>query len=601
MLELTSDRAPAGAAGPASKAAACPDLLNDLHKWLFAERSDLHQHFDLSKEIDQARFLAWWMTGMSRQYRAGREAVDWEYFARQAPGADGPFASLITIAMRVLWLLEPELQERFDLDDPTGRARYACWYYERGMFRAGTDMSAYLAKALPSLAAPCSPDEAAAPINRFAAALLATYPDDFQPLAAAGLEVMERFFAPVLARRSRSLLHTYQQLPFGCLPAPTCQPSSEEPSLRGEAHGANLVGYAHGAFGMAEHVRMTARALSCKTDRFSIVNVDAYVHERQPERDVLAWTERKERYRTNIFHVNADAMAGALASLGARHIKGAYNIGYWAWELAKVPAAWQGSIDFVDEIWAPSRFIQEAFQSATAKPVLYMPLCVELAFSSWKRRSDLGLPERPYLFLYYFDSYSYYQRKNPYAALRAFKTAFPDRRDVGLVVKSQYASEDSPQWRQLMELAGDDPRITVINRTMTKSEIMSLQAECDCFVSLHRSEGFGRGPAEAMWLGKPVIVTGYSGNVDFTRPDNALLVDYAMVDVKKDEYPFWEGQVWADPDEEHAAALMRRLVEDPALGREIGRRAAATMRAEFSYEAIGARYEARLKELGALL
>jgi len=125
-----------------------------------------------------------------------------------------------------------------------------------------------------------------------------------------------------------------------------------------------------------------------------------------------------------------------------------------------------------------------------------------------------------------------------------------------------------------------------------------LIERCDCFVSLHRSEGFGRGIAEAMMLRKPVIVTGYSGNMDFTNSQNACIVDYRLVDVGPGEYPFPEGQRWADPDLEQAASYMRRLVGDPAWGAALAEKGRELVEAQHGVGAVGRRYRARLEELG---
>jgi glycosyltransferase involved in cell wall biosynthesis len=120
---------------------------------------------------------------------------------------------------------------------------------------------------------------------------------------------------------------------------------------------------------------------------------------------------------------------------------------------------------------------------------------------------------------------------------------------------------------------------------------------CNSFVSLHRSEGFGRGPAEAMLLGKPVIVTNYSGNTDFTRPDNSCLVDYCLIPVRAGQYVFEEGQVWADVDIEHAAWHMKRLSEETTYATEIALRGQEFIREKFNSFVIGEIYARRLQEL----
>jgi glycosyltransferase involved in cell wall biosynthesis len=131
--------------------------------------------------------------------------------------------------------------------------------------------------------------------------------------------------------------------------------------------------------------------------------------------------------------------------------------------------------------------------------------------------------------------------------------------------------------------------LIVLPRTLTDDEMKNLVRCCDCYVSLHRSEGFGRGPAEAMVLGKPVIATRWSGNLDFMNDNNSILVDCALTPVAPEAYPYWQGQHWAEPDVEQAAASMVDLLDEPEKGLAIGRRASLEMRREFSYRAIGVR------------
>ena len=142
--------------------------------------------------------------------------------------------------------------------------------------------------------------------------------------------------------------------------------------------------------------------------------------------------------------------------------------------------------------------------------------------------------------------------------------------------------------------------IIVIDRVMTDQEVRNLVRNCDCFISLHRSEGFGFGMAEAMYYGRPVIATGYSGNTDFTHEDNACLVDYTLIPVKDGEYPYPDGQRWADPDLEQAAWFMRKLVSEREFGLGLGGRAAEYIRTHHSFRAVGERYRRRLAKLGFL-
>ena len=209
------------------------------------------------------------------------------------------------------------------------------------------------------------------------------------------------------------------------------------------------------------------------------------------------------------------------------------------------------------------------------------------------------------MFLFFLDFRSYASRKNPEAVVECFKRLLESRpfAHTSLVIKVNGAELAAADASRLMGMVSDaGGRAMVIEGTMTDNQIKNLVRCCDCFVSLHRSEGFGRGLSEAMYLGKPVIATAYSGNMDFTAEDNSLLVRYRTVEVPEGAYPFWRGQVWADPDLEEATSHMIRLIDDPSNGVEIGRRGSLTIRKAFSYRRVGLRYRERFDAItqGAL-
>jgi glycosyltransferase involved in cell wall biosynthesis len=371
------------------------------------------------------------------------------------------------------------------------------------------------------------------------------------------------------------------------------------------AEGLNLVGHPYGALGMGEHIRKSAEAFAAAGVPFSIINTFRQVGPHGAkfgEFPHLSRIETDPRFPVSLFHLNADEMRLASAHLGPAFFTGRYNIGYWAWELARFPDAWCYAFDFFDEIWAPSRFIEQAVAQAAPCPVVHMPLAVDFSSSHALPRSHFKLPERKLLFLFYFDFTSYVARKNPWGPLAAFRAAFPDpdRANVALVIKlngMEQRPEDYQRFREALR-DGSAAGLILLDRVMTDHEVRNLVRNCDCFVSLHRSEGFGRGLAEAMHYGKPVIGTGYSGNLDYMNPDNACLVDYVLVPVAEGEYPHAEGQLWADPDVEQAAWYMRRIADDASLRQRLGARAAQYMHAHHSFAAVGAHYRRRLAKLG---
>nr|WP_249172403.1 glycosyltransferase [Burkholderia dolosa] len=160
--------------------------------------------------------------------------------------------------------------------------------------------------------------------------------------------------------------------------------------------------------------------------------------------------------------------------------------------------------------------------------------------------------------------------------------------------------KSSPQWDAVLERVRNDPRVTIISEAFERERVIGLQSVCDCFVSLHRAEGFGRNIAEAMLLGKPVIASDFSGNRDFTTDATAFVVGGETVPVQPGEYSFGTGQFWWDADVAMAAEFMRRCIED---GAERDRRAAngkAYIIEHYAPAAVGRNYAERLRTLGLL-
>jgi glycosyltransferase involved in cell wall biosynthesis len=312
----------------------------------------------------------------------------------------------------------------------------------------------------------------------------------------------------------------------------------------------------------------------------------------------------KKLGRINVFHLNADEVDGSLATLLANDFERSYNILYPNWELSRFPSEWFPMLDRFDEVWAPSKFIADSIEGHISKPLRHLPVSCEVDLSSLLSRRYFGIPESTYAFIFFFDFRSFASRKNPYAVVEAFRLLMEARptSDCTLVIKVN-GSELVPQAfaRLKDELAQYRDRIILIDRTVTDNEVKNLIRCCDCFVSLHRSEGFGRGLAEAMYLEKPLIATAYSGNMDFMDEQSALLVDYSLIPVQEGEYPKHEGQVWADADVEQASAQMIKLVDRPSLGREIGKRASRMVRDRVGYRHVGMNYRRRFAEIDQVI
>ena len=320
-----------------------------------------------------------------------------------------------------------------------------------------------------------------------------------------------------------------------------------------------------------------------------------------------SFTPYEAKREINLIHLNAESIPLAFAFEPRAIFAESYNIGYFFWELNQIPKCHSLALELLDEIWVSSEYNREIYARHTSKPVVNVGMAVEpLPEARTTSRASLGLDEDGFVFLTTFDSFSFIERKNPLGVIEAFRRAFPRGDEKAqLVIKTQnrfrvYDPHQLKMWKRIDAAVRAEPRILVVNETYTYKDLLGLKRACDCYVSLHRSEGWGFGMIEAMQLAKPVIATAYSGNMEFCMPETAFLVDHELVGVREEEYIFVErGSLWAQPNLDQAATFMRAAVADPAAAKVKGQAAAYFIKGNFSIEAIGRRYAARLAEVRA--
>ena len=204
-----------------------------------------------------------------------------------------------------------------------------------------------------------------------------------------------------------------------------------------------------------------------------------------------------------------------------------------------------------------------------------------------------------FLFLTLFDLNSYAARKNPRAAIEAFRRSGLAGHGAALVLKVQNVSGNEPDFAALRDAVQDLPGTVLLTETLSRADVYALEAACDVFVSLHRSEGFGLAVAECMLLGKPVISTDWSATAEFVHLDNGCPVRAPVITLDRSHGPYSKGSTWADPDPAHAAEHMRALFADRALAARLGNAAQATIREQLSPTAIGKRYRQRLEQIAS--
>jgi GT2 family glycosyltransferase/glycosyltransferase involved in cell wall biosynthesis len=304
-----------------------------------------------------------------------------------------------------------------------------------------------------------------------------------------------------------------------------------------------------------------------------------------------------EPYRVNLLQQNADMMPLFAAAYGAHRLNGCYNIASWFWELPSMRSSWFSSYRYADEIWVASNFCRDSAQCLTSLPVVRIPLVVDgLERDAAFDRKHFGLPADVFVFCYVFDISSQFERKNPLALVKAFRSAFGNSPDVLLCLKFSNSGYDEQARRDLEAAVGGARNIVLFDSMFSEQEIVSLHNVIDCLVSPHRSEGFGFNIAEAMYFGKAVIATGYSSNMDFMNDENSYAIEYKLKPLDRWYGPYAKNAVWAEPSIDHLVALLRRVFQNREERERKARQAARDIRRDFSTarcaEAIRTRLEA---------
>jgi glycosyltransferase involved in cell wall biosynthesis len=433
-------------------------------------------------------------------------------------------------------------------------------------------------------------------IGRFAAQvweerddLRRAYPDIDGPDAAGYVEWLHAF-GPETGAPPELLTPDSPAAPEGGAPAPVkAAPAFAEP-LPG---GVNVVGYLSSERGVGEVARQMLAALRSRD--IAAVGIDAPTDPAEIEKQLAKVRPADHPYDFNLICVNADMTPAVTAALGRSFFAGRRTAGLWFWEVSEFPDYWLKSFDEVDEVWVATEHIADALRSLTSKPVRTVRVPLTPGPVADMSRAELGLPEG-FTFLFVFDYRSVFRRKNPLGLVQAFKDAFPPGEGPSLVIKSICGDEFPADRAELVEAIADRPEIHLVEDTVSVEAKNAMIANCDCYVSLHRSEGLGLTMAEAMYFGRPVIATAYSGNLDFMTEENSFLVPYETTKIGPLADPYPPAGEWAEPDLAAAAAMMRAVVADPQAAEDKARRGAIDIRHTHSPEASAASIEARVAE-----
>lgn len=377
-----------------------------------------------------------------------------------------------------------------------------------------------------------------------------------------------------------------------------------------------IIGHPFSSIGMGEHPRAIFQSLKKLGVYSQLINVyPEYTGDLESNcyRRFVQYSSMRLSDEVNIFAINADEVEGTLSRLFSRgdnkqRFRSAYNIIYPAWELSKFPEVYYRALRDFDEIWTPSSFVQRSIATANTRgiPISNMPLAVDIANPLLYRRRDLHMRDDAFVFSFFYSNSSYIQRKNPELILQAFDSLvnkFPDL-NTQLYIKANPSGSEKwkcqPELEALVEKCVNHAQIKIVVEEWSPDKVYNLLRLSDAFISLHRSEGFGRGMAEAMFFETPIVCTGYSGNMDFCNEDNSFLVAYDLQPLLGGDYPHWQGQVWAEPTLQSACQQMENIIFNEDLRAKKTKKAKYELTLNNSFEATGKRYLKRLQEITAM-
>ena len=374
----------------------------------------------------------------------------------------------------------------------------------------------------------------------------------------------------------------------------TRKPSKYEPGLYPD--GVNLYGLLRSEIGLSQGAKLYVRALEEGQIPHTLLNLDFMPDLPQNDTRYDGELVQENKYAINVVHINPPQWRDACGTFSQKQFNKHYNIIVILWELEKLPKSWTMIFRYVDEVWTPSKFIADAVRKETDKPVTVIPYGMETPYDERLTRADFGLNEDDFLVLMMFDSNSFADRKNPGAAIDAFREAYGENPEhVKLVVKINNPKEKDIAFVE--EHIGGKAGYTLITERMDKEKLNSLIRLCDVFISMHRAEGFGLVMAEAMLLGTPAVATGWSANTEFMPEGASCPVKYTLVPVNGG-YQLDDGTMrWAEPDVHDAARYLKRRREDPAYYRQIAENGQQYIRENLSVGQCAEKMRKRVEEI----
>jgi len=354
--------------------------------------------------------------------------------------------------------------------------------------------------------------------------------------------------------------------------------------------GLNIVGYTEAMSGLGEAVRLNIKAAKKLDIPLNTINYEKVKHVKSYKYSF--------QYEVNLVQISLYDLDRFFSVIDTDFFNGKYNILFLIWESEYIPPHLKKTVNLFNEIWTASTYCKELFKKVYDGPILTVPHPVEVSLKPHQNpNTEVFFDKDKFSFLFIFNYHSSIERKNPVFLMKAFSKAFGANEDVELIIKTVGAEKFKKQERHLNQFISGKKNIKIINSDMDKNSVNHLINDCDCYVSMHHSEGFGLTLAEAMYFGKPTVATNYSGNTEFMNENNSFLVDYELGFIENPDINFSAKTVWANPIMEDAIEKLWEVYENVALRTEKARNAKLFVEEKLSFYSVGSIMKERLHDI----
>lgn len=369
--------------------------------------------------------------------------------------------------------------------------------------------------------------------------------------------------------------------------------------MKHENFGINVIGYINGEFGLGEAVRLLIKAIKNQNIPVALINYDVATFHRHTDTTFTDFTLNAP-YSVNLILLGPTEGVRVLNRYKDTNIfKSKYNIFYLNWESEHFPLEYINNLSVYDEIWVPAQYCKDSLKRHFRKTINVIPYPIEIALQdNIDEIATSFFNKNSFNFLFIFDYNSTLERKNTLNLIEAFQLAFESNdSSVSLTIKTSRSTRFKNEKKSIFDKISNHKNIFIVEEIFEKNTLHNIINSCDCYVSLHRSEGFGLTMAEAMYFSKPVIATGYSGNLEFMDHENSFLVDYEMTKIDSDITNYEKNTIWSNPNVKHASELMKLVRTNSEQVKTIALNGNKTIVSKMSNETIGGLIKNKLEKI----